>query len=143
VKTRFSELEGVFSPDGRWVAYESDETGRMEIYVQAYPGPGARTRVSIEGGVGPAWNARGGELFYQSQTAVMAQRIENGRPVGPPTQLFAHASRQPRTRDWDVNSDGQRFLVVERAEAGSSASQINIVANWFEELKRRVPSGKK
>jgi Tol biopolymer transport system component len=63
-KTSFNELEAVFAPDGRWVAYQSDETGQWEVYVQAYPGPGARRQVSTDGGMGPAWNPRGGELFY-------------------------------------------------------------------------------
>jgi serine/threonine protein kinase len=141
VTTRFSEMNGVFSPDGRWVAYSSNESGRYEVYVQAYPGPGAKTQVSINGGQAPAWNPRGGELFYQAPSALMAVQVENGIRVGPPTKLFAHTT--PReVRDWDVSPDGQRFLVIEPAEERGSLSQINIISNWFEELKRRTPTDK-
>jgi Tol biopolymer transport system component len=143
VKTPFREMDGAFSPDGRWVAYQSDESGRFEVYVQAYPGPGTRIQVSTEGGLGPAWNPRGGELFYEAPAGVMSVRMVNGRPVGPPTKLFAFTSvAHILSRAWDVSPDGQRFLAVEPAEAGTASSQLNIVSNWFEELKARVPAGK-
>jgi serine/threonine-protein kinase len=143
VKTPFRELEGAFSPDGRWVAYQSDESGRFEVYVQAYPGPGTRIQVSTEGGLAPVWNPRGGELFYEAPAGVISVRIVNGRPVAPPAKLFAFTSGAAiLTRAWDVSPDGQRFLAVEPAEAGAASSQLNIVSNWFEELKARVPAGK-
>jgi Tol biopolymer transport system component len=137
--TGFNELNGSFSPDGHWVAYSSNESGIYEVYVQAYSGPGTRSQVSVDGGVGPVWHPKGGELFYQSPTAVMAVRVANGLSVGPPTPVFAHPRGQRPDVDWDVAPDGQRFLVVEHG----SPSQINLVSQWFEELKRLVPTGKK
>ncbi len=134
VKSRFWERDGVFSPDGRWIAYQSNESGRAEVYVQAYPS-GRKTKVSIDGGVGPAWNRMGGELFYQGPSGVMAARIVEGEPSGLPVRLFAHVSDY---RDWDVANDGQRFLVVERAEAGQAIPHFDVVLNFFEELKAKV-----
>jgi Tol biopolymer transport system component len=136
-QTSFSELEGVFSPDGQYVAYQSDESGRMEVYVQPYPGPGAKVPISNDGGQGPAWNPRGGELFYESPTAFMAVRMDNGNPAGAPVKLFAHVPRDHR-REYDVSPDGHRFLMLESAE-----TQINVITNLFEELKRLFPTGKK
>lgn len=135
VSTAFWEREGAFSPDGRWVAYESNESGRMEVYVKGYPA-GPRTKVSLDGGVGPVWNPRGGELFYQGADAVIAVGIVDGRPVGAPVRLFEHIAE---FRDWDVTPDGQRFLVVEGGDASASPPQINVVVNWLGELEARVP----
>ncbi len=136
VSTPFNEIQGMFSPDGRWVAYTSNESGAYEVYLQAYPASGTKTQVSIDGGWGPAWNPKGGELFYQAPTAVMAVRLIHGVPAGSPAPLFAHTSREWFNVDWDVAPDGQRFLVAER----SPNTQINIVSNWFEELNRLCPT---
>lgn len=135
---RYHEMEAAFSPDGRWVAYQSMESGHWEVYVRAYPA-GATELVSVGGGDGAVWNPnpKSGELFYQSATAVMKVQVENGRPKGPPARLFAHADNSGLQRQWDVTPDGQRFLVVE-----SSASELNLVSNWFEDLRVRAPIGK-
>jgi hypothetical protein len=137
VKTTFRERGGSFSPDGRWVAYESNESGVPEIYVHAYPS-GAISQVSSGRGYGsPVWSPRGDEIYYQGTEGVMAVPIAGGRRVGLPTLLFEHRSE---FRDWDLSPDGQRFLVVEGAEAAYSPPQINIVVNWLQELKARVPA---
>jgi serine/threonine-protein kinase len=141
VKSRFHEFEGVFSPDGRWVAYQSDESGRYEVYVRPYGGSGERRQVSVDGGIAPAWNPRGGELFYQTPTALMARRVENGIPVSEPTRLFWQRWHGFNAREYDVSGDGQRFLMYE--PAGDPSSRLNLVLNWLEELKRLVPTGKK
>jgi serine/threonine protein kinase/Tol biopolymer transport system component len=138
VKTPFSELAAKFSPYGRWVAYESIESGRFEVYVTAYPGPGVKRQVSIGGGQAPVWNPRGGELAYQGSTDVMSVSISNGTPVQPLVKLFAHPPTSGMLRDWTFSGDGQRFLVVDDAET-KATSQINIVLNFLEELKARVP----
>ena len=138
VKTGDRELEAVVSPDGRWVAYESTQSGNWEIYVEAYPGPGTRNRVSVSGGIGARWHPKGGELFYQSGNTVWAVRVQNGRPVGSAERVFTllpYWQFWSLERQWDIGPDG-RFLVVECAEAGA---QLNLVTNWFEELKARVP----
>jgi serine/threonine protein kinase len=140
VKTRTGEAYAVFSPDGRWVAYESDESGRGEVYVQAYPWPGLKMQISVAGGTEPRWNRNGRELFYQTATAIMAVPVLDGQNLRPgsPVRLFASDGR----RGYDVSPDGHRFLIIEKAEAGSSPSRLKLVLNWFEELKRLVPTGK-
>jgi Tol biopolymer transport system component len=72
LKTPYEETAPKFSPDGQWIAYSSDETGRREIYVQPYPGPGGKWPISADGGQEPVWNARGGELFFRNGNKVMA-----------------------------------------------------------------------
>ena len=148
VKTRFDESVPRFSPDGRWLAYVSNESGRYEIYVQPYPGPGGKWQISTEGGTEPAWNHNGRELFFRSGDKMMAVDIaaQPSFAAGKPRMLFQGPyERSPATSpNYDVSPDGQRFLMLKPADTGESApTQINIVLNWFEELKRRVPPGKK
>jgi serine/threonine-protein kinase len=134
-----------FSPDGRWIAYDSDETGRHEIFVRPYPGPGGKSQISNDGGTEPAWNPKGGELFYRNRDKMMAVQITT-QPAflpGKPRILFEGAYvPTPRSfPDYDVSPDGQRFLMLKTTERSQGLDQINVVLNWFEELKRRVPSG--
>ena len=75
LQTQFNEGEPMFSPDGRWLAYGSDESGRPEIYVQPYPGPGGKWQISAEGGTEPAWNHNGRELFYRQGNKMMAADV--------------------------------------------------------------------
>ena len=149
LKTKFDESVPRFSPDGNWLAYISNESGRYEIYVQAYPGPGGKWQISTEGGTEPAWNRNGRELFYRNGDKMMAVDIvtQPSFAAGKPRMLF---EGQYFANDWpligaayDVSPDGQRFLMVKASEQAASASQINVVLNWFEELKLKVPIGKK
>ena len=125
----------VFSPDGRYVAYNQRQGDRDQVYVQRYPA-GPRTQISVDGGWGPAWSPKGGELFYRSSSGIMAVPIAQGVRGEPPRLLFEYRGR--RQADWDVGPDGSRFLVV---EAGRR-DRINVVQNWFEELKAKVPSAR-
>ncbi len=148
LKTRFDESVPRFSPDGRWLAYVSNESGRYEIYVQPYPGPGGKWQISTEGGAEPAWNANGRELFYRSGGKMMAVDIatQPAFAAGKPRVLFeGRYELSPATSpNYDVSPDGQRFLMLRPSEQEASApTQINVVLNWFEELKRRVPTDKK
>jgi serine/threonine-protein kinase len=148
LQTPFNESAPRFSPDGHWLAYASDESGRYEIYVQPYPGPGGKWQISTEGGTEPAWNPNGGELFYRSGRKMMAVEISTrpGFAAGKPRVLFeGEYVPTPLTfPNYDVSPDGQRFLMLKPAEAAEGApTQINVVLNWFEELKRRVPTEKK
>jgi len=148
LRTPFNEAAPEFSPDGRWLAYISDESGRFEIYVQPYPGPGGKWQISTEGGTEPAWNHNGRELFYRSGDKMMAVDIatQPGFAAGRPRVLFEgrYNPAQGTTPNYDVSPDGQRFLMIKPSEAGEVApTQINVVLNWFEELKRRVPTGTK
>jgi eukaryotic-like serine/threonine-protein kinase len=147
LQTRFDEAVPRFSPDGHWLAYISNESGRYEVYVQPYPGPGGKWQISTEGGTEPAWNPNGRELFYRSGDKMMAVDIatQPGLAAGTPRMLFeGRYEPAPFPIDnYDVSPDGQRFLMLKPSEQQSAPTQINVVLNWFEELKRRVPSGNK
>jgi Tol biopolymer transport system component len=147
LRTQFDEAVPQFSPDGRWLAYISNETGRHEVYVQPYPGPGGKWQISTEGGTEPAWNRNGRELFYRSGDKMMAVDIttQPGFAAGTPRMLFEgkYAPAPFPTTNFDVSPDGQRFLMVKPGEQEAATTQINVVLNWFEELKRRVPAGTK
>jgi Tol biopolymer transport system component len=144
VRTQSNESAAGFSPDGHWLAYISEESGRNEIYVQPYPGPGGKRQVSTEGGTEPLWNRNGRELFYRSGTKMMAVDITTAPSfaLGSPRVLFEGEAYAPPTGayaypfpNYDVSLDGQRFLMITK----ESKPQINVVLNWFEELKRRIP----
>jgi eukaryotic-like serine/threonine-protein kinase len=148
LRTTFDETSPQFSSDGRWLAYTSNESGRYEIYVQPYPGPGGKWQISTEGGTEPVWNPNGRELFYRSGDKMMAVEIaaQPSFAAGTPRMLFqGEYVPAPLTfPNYDVSPDGQRFLMLKPVEQAESAStQINVVLNWFEELKQKVPSGKK
>jgi serine/threonine protein kinase/Tol biopolymer transport system component len=146
--TPFSESVPRFSPDGHWLSYISNESGRYEVYVQPYPGPGRKLQISTEGGTEPVWNRNGRELFYRNGDKMMAVDIgtQSGFAAGKPRMLFeGRYERSPATSpNYDVSPDGQRFLMLKADEKEVAApTQINVVLNWFEELKRRVPTEKK
>ena len=147
LKSQAFEDAPQFSPDGRWLAYTSDESGRREIYVQPYPGPGGKWQISTEGGNEPQWNHNGRELFYRLGDQMMAVDIATvpSFAARKPRQLFeGHYMTNVLARpDYDVSADGQRFLMIKPVEQVESApTQINVVLNWTEELKRLVPTGK-
>jgi len=148
LQTPSNESAPQFSPDGRWLAYVSDESDRYEIYVQPYPGPGGKWQISTEGGTEPVWNHNGRELFYRSGDKMMAVDIatQPSFSAGKPRTLF-EGQYQPTPvtfPNYDVSPDGQRFLMLKPSEQDQAAqTQINVVLNWFEELKRRVPSATK
>ena len=148
LRTRFDEAAPRFSPDGRWLAYMSNESGRYEIYVQPFPGPGGKWQISTEGGTEPVWNPNGRELFYRSGEKMMAVEIttQPGFVVGKPQMLF-EGPYEPAPfpiANYDISPFGQRFLMLKPSEQAQAApTQINVVLNWFEELKQKVPVGKK
>jgi len=147
-RTGPNENEPRFSPDGRWLAYLSDESGRYEIYVQPYPGPGGKWQISTEGGTEPVWNPNGRELFYRNGDKMMAVDISTqpGFAASTPRMLFEGRYEQPPVpvHNFDVSPDGQHFLMLKPVDQEQAApTQINVVLNWFEELKRRVPAGTK
>jgi eukaryotic-like serine/threonine-protein kinase len=148
IRTPSNETLPRFSPDGRWLAYMSDESGRYEIYVQSYPGPGGKWQISTEGGTAPVWNPNGRELFYRSGDKMMAvdTPATPGFTAGTPRMLFEGTYVTPPIPivNYDVSPDGQRFLMIKPSEQQQSTQiQINIVQNWFEELKQKVPTGQK
>jgi len=143
LQTRFAEGGPAFSPDGRWLAYVSDESGRSEVYVQPFPGPGAKFVISTGGGSEPVWPRRGHELFYRNGDEMMAVDVTTGLTfaAGKPRRLFdgRYARSTSLWPNYDVSADGQRFLMVKGVEEFTSPTQINVVLSWSEELKRLVP----
>jgi serine/threonine-protein kinase len=153
VGSEANESQAEVSPDGRWLAYASNASGRFEIYVQPYPGPGPRTQVSVEGGSNPAWAPSGRELFFVSSTppapTTWAVPIGAGPElrVGVPRRLFEIATNArmiaPETRRYDVAVDGQRFLAtVDDLPPIPTVTHLNLVEGWAEELKARLPAGR-
>lgn len=143
LQTQFNEINPQVSPDGRWVAYNSDESGRNEVYVQPYPGPGGKHQISTEGGREIVWGANG-ELAYRNGDKMMAVAIKTqpALEVGKPQALFeGRYEMNPlgAMPFYDMSADGRRFLMVKGSEQSASATQINLVLNWFEELKQKVP----
>jgi eukaryotic-like serine/threonine-protein kinase len=147
LRTPSLETAPRFSPDGHFIAYASDESGRVEVYVRPYPGPGGKWQISKEGGMEPVWNPKGRELFYRSGNKMMAVQVTT-QPTftaGKAKVLFERPYvPTPRSfPDYDVSPDGERFLMLKPGESEETTStQINVVLNWFEELKQRVPTGK-
>jgi Tol biopolymer transport system component len=141
LKTPFNGAGPRFSPDGHWMAYASDESGRIEVYVQPYPVPGGKWQVSTEGGTEPVWSPTGRELFYRSGNRMLAVPVtlQSGFLAGKPANLFQGPWLQSSSSvpEYDVSRDGQRFLMLRAADDDLGARQIVVVQNWLEELKKR------
>ena len=148
VETAFCSWYPAVSPDGKWMAYESDLSGRPEIYVERYPELGNRQQISTGGGHVPLWSRDGRELFFSSldDRQMLAVPVQSGTTLvaGRPQVLFESAMVNPLS-SWPYNiaPDG-RFLIVRRGEGGAGGTpepqQIVVVQNWQEELKRLVPT---
>ena len=126
-------LFGVFSPDGKWVAYPSDESGRFEIYVRPFPGPGGQWQVSAGGGRAPRWRADGRELYYVTEDGRMmaATLATQGATFVPGTPVFLFQTHMPPTGvrpQYDVARDG-RFLIVTELESAAT-EPIHVLLNW-------------
>jgi len=133
LETEFDEASAIFSPDGRWVAYVSDEAGTGDVYVRRFQGSGGSWRISTDGGAVPRWRHDGKELFYISGGKLMAVDVEASESsfdVGPPRRLFEKTG----ISNYDVSKGGQQFLVAVPVE--SSPEPITVVLNWTADLKR-------
>jgi Tol biopolymer transport system component len=149
VQTKFDEYGAVFSPDGHWVGYASNETGRSEIYVQPFPGPGGRWQVSTEGGLWPVWARDGRELFYPTPNLGKLMSVNvTTRPSFTASvprfiaDLPASLSLPFIYRSYDVSRDGQRFLFVKANGQSAQPTELRVILNWDEELKRLAPGNK-
>jgi len=145
--TAFTEDNAEISPDGQWLAYQSNESGQNQIYVRSFPDINkVRVPVTTAGGRAPAWSRNGRELFYLDANNMLTSvpvRIGTTFSAGKPTQLlktayFAGFGNRP----YDVSPDGQRFLMIKdsAAESSDAAPSLVVVLNWQEELKRLVPT---
>ncbi len=145
LQTEFIESNPTFSPNSRWLAYESNESGRREIYVQEFPGPGGKWLVSTDGGNTPVWSRNGRELFYRNGDKMMVVEIKAGNrfSAGSPRTLFEGKFHEwRRHRSFDVTPDGQRFIMV-KVPPESEPRHLVVILNWFDELQSLVPTGKK
>lgn len=135
------------SPDGKWIAYNSSESGVSQVYVQPFPSLVGKWQVSTDGGGLPRWARSGRELFYRNAGKMMAVEIETtgGFRAGAPKMLFeGNFAGSPLgfAPSWgfDVSADGKRFLMIKPDSDSNAAMQIDVVENWFDELRRRVPA---
>lgn len=146
--TRAVENMAMFSPDGKWLAYVSNESGQYEVYIRPYPKTeGGVRRASESGGVGPVWSRDGAELYYRKSSGDMMAVPLSLNPVltlGRPRPLFQFSGRfriSGNASAYDLHPDGRRFIMVSEPETPIPVSrQVNIVLNWFEELNQRVPA---
>jgi eukaryotic-like serine/threonine-protein kinase len=144
LRTPFAEAEPTFSPDGRWLACTSNESGRFEVYARPYPGPGIKVQISTAGGVEPLWSKDGRELFYRSGQRVMSAsvRLSPELTAGTPQVLFESPSpydTDPEFRQYDVAADG-RFLMIREMAGPRPPDHLRLVVGWRPDLARRVPN---
>ena len=140
----YDELDPTFSPDGRWLAYYSDESGTFEVYVRPFPGPGGKWQISANGGMTPRWSANGKELFYHTldNKLMVAEYTASGDSfnAGAPRQWSPgqFTARGPN-RNFDVHPDGKRVMVMKTPDAEMpSISKVSFIFDFFEEIRRKV-----
>jgi eukaryotic-like serine/threonine-protein kinase len=150
VNSTFTEGEPAFSPDGRWLAYESNESVNYEVYVRPFPGPGGKWQVSTGGGLLPKWSRNGKELFYRTpDSKIMAVtytasgdsfRADKPR-LWSPGQF---ADLGTGTYAFDLHPDGKRFAVLKAqgTEQTAAVNKVSFIFNFFDELRRKLPPGK-
>jgi serine/threonine-protein kinase len=138
--TPFDERSPRFSPDGKWLAYVSDESGRNDVYVQPFPGPGPKWLVSTDGGIDPVWSKDGRELFYRQDDQMMAVSVapKGVFSAGRPQRLFeVHFDAGDNGPNYDVSPDGKGF-VMPRRNHDAVSGELHLVLNWFGEIAART-----
>jgi serine/threonine-protein kinase len=139
------ESDGQISPDGKWIAYQAPVSSRQEVYVSPFPGPGPRRQVSTDGGTEPLWSHDGRELFFQSGTRLMGASVTIGAVFAASVPHIAHEGRFLKAingnTDWTLTPDGKRFLRIQEVEPERPVTHIDLVLNWFAEL-RPLTAGK-
>ncbi|HJX93478.1 MAG TPA: protein kinase [Pyrinomonadaceae bacterium] len=141
------ESDGQFSPDGKWLAYQASVSSRQEIYVSPFPGPGPRRQVSMDGGIEPLWSRDGRELFFQNGSKLMSASVSPGTEWSASQPHVVHEGgfvRGPTgNTSWSITRDGTRFLHVQLVESDRAITHVELVLNWFSELKERLGSSTK
>jgi Tol biopolymer transport system component len=132
LQTKFNEYAGSFSPDSKWLAYSSDETGRPEVYIQNFPEPGKKYVVSTEGGRYPKWSKDGNELFYISTNGYMTAvdiKLKDKPEIGKAKKLFKVNHLLPYPNMYEVLNNGQSFL-FNNWEFNSKIKSLRVIVNW-------------
>jgi dipeptidyl aminopeptidase/acylaminoacyl peptidase len=132
-----------FSPDGHWIAYVSAQSGRAQVYLQAFPGPGERVQASTDGGREPVWAPNGSELYFRTPTKFMAVDVK-ARPalaVGKPRQLF-EGDFLLSHHDYGLLPDGRHFIMIQPVEGKQTQAELHVVVNWSDELKQRLAAAR-
>jgi len=144
LQTQFAEWGARFAPDGHWIAYTSDDSGRSEVYVRPYPGPGGKWQISTEGGEEPRWSRNGQELFYRNATKWMMARVHTATAFSAekPQVMFEGNYINVAGIEYDVAPDGRDFIMIEANEPKSPPTELNVILNWFNDLNRQVPTSK-
>ena len=138
----FDENDPMLSPDGRWLAYVSNESGHNEVYVRSFPGMAGKRQVSTEGGRYPRWSPNGHELFYRDEDKMMVVEIASNGELGASNALFEEPfAYSANGLNYDVAPDGRRFVMIDESEAEPAPTQLVLVQNWATELERLVPTG--
>ena len=139
VQTEFNEIDPVVSPDGKWLAYASDASGRSEVYITAFPGAGAKWPVSNGGGARPRWRRDGKELFFldpgDNLVAVDVNTAGNTVPLGTPHMLFHSAGIQVVQGGYDVAADGKKFIITS-GDINEESQPLTLVQNWTGDLRK-------
>jgi len=145
LKTKFNEWGAAFSRDGKWIAYTSDESGQYEIYVRSFSDSGRKQQISNAGGEEVIWSPDGRALFYREGQKWMSVAVETEREfsAAAPQMMFEGPYLNVPGVSYDVTPDGQRFIMLEESAKQPPTTQLNVVLNWFEDLKRRVPATSK
>jgi Tol biopolymer transport system component len=143
LQTPALEVSPAISPSGGWIAYQSNESGRDEVYVQRYPGGGRLQQITTGGGMYPAWSRDGRELFYWTGDALGVVAVESGAEFRFSNARELFKTSWPvvaPTAPYDVAPDGQRFVFVRDAGRQLGPAQFNFVLDWLQELTKRVPA---
>jgi Tol biopolymer transport system component len=150
IETEFMERGALFSPDGTWIAYVSDKSGRNDVYARPYPGPGSEITVSVGGGAEPVWGPRGDRLYYRRENELMVVEVERAaQSLSVRTPMRVMEDRYVRDAggaaggmaNYDISSSGDRFIMIEDVVDDTvEPSRLHLVLNFFEELRTRVPN---
>ncbi len=138
LKTNFNEWGPAFSRDGKWIAYVSDESGQYEVYVRPFAGSGGKRQISNGGGEEATWSPDGRTLFYRNVLTWMSVAVQTQpefRAEAPKVMFEGPFLNVPGV-SYDVMPDGQHFIMIEENQKQAPTTQLNVVLNWFEELKR-------
>ena len=146
IATEARERHPRLSPDNKWVAYQSDESGKYEIYVTRFPEKGSRWQISSNGGVDPLWSPDGNKIYYRNMEDVLSAEIYDIKEfrTGKPEVLFSGKFRQATVMGWyyDIHPNGDKFVMVKGGEIDTTQNDINIIKNFDKEIERKFAAAR-